>query len=146
MPSSSSIHGDAAPGAFSAGNDLLRYYAIYMAGEACFFAREFLEPAIRRRGVFRLQLAAQTAVPVANALELAAAIAFPVGIECDSRDSEIYAQKDAGGIGGRLCDLAGGSKVEGFIVEDQIRLHAAVRDERPSGKVWKLSAIEQCAA
>src|ERR1035441_2289584 len=42
------LNGNTAPGAFSVGNDLLRYYVVHVAGETLFLARQFPQSAVCR--------------------------------------------------------------------------------------------------
>jgi hypothetical protein len=123
------FNGDAASGAFSRGNDLLRYYVIGVGREPLLFAREFLQAAIRRSGSFLLKFAAQAALTMAYALYFGAAIAFSVGIDGNVSDSEVYPQEvinvsQIGSIG-----VAGGREVELPSMVDQIRFALPIGEQ-----------------
>lgn len=139
------FYGDSATGAFSAGNDLLRYYVIGVAGEALFLAGQFLQAAIGRCRVLLLQLRAQAALTVAHALDFASAIHPAIRIGGNVRDAQIDAEES---IGARfwLCHFTRGRKVKRAVAKDQIalallaleqlqlRIAREERDMQPAGK------------
>jgi hypothetical protein len=90
------LNGNTAPGAFSVGNDLLRYYVVHVAGETLFLARQFPQSAVCRCRMLLLELRPQSALPVAHALYVAAAVPLAIRVGGDVADSQVNAEEAIG--------------------------------------------------
>ena len=87
------FNGNAASGAFSAGNDLLGYHMVRVRGEALLFSRKGFKPTLGGAGLFLLQFGSQSPVPVSDRLNMRTGVALPVRITRNIGNSKINSKE-----------------------------------------------------
>lgn len=73
------FNGNAAPGAFSFGNDLLRDYVVDVSGKPLLTSCKLLQSSFGGTGLFPLQLLPQPAMPVTNRFSVTTALDITIG-------------------------------------------------------------------
>jgi len=123
------LDGDGAPGAFSGSHDLLGNVVIDPRGKASLLARQLLQPAFSRAGLFPWQLGAQPAMTVPHARDGGARVAQPIGIGSDISYAQVH-PKDIGGFRRRgFGHIACSRELEHAAPIDQIRFAALMLEQ-----------------
>lgn len=105
-------------GAFGFFNDLLADYMISMASKVRFFARKFLETALRGASAFLLELRTKAAMTVSDALQFFTTESLTVRGGGYVSDAQVYAKVFSDFIGNWFRDLTGSGKIKlAFLVD-----------------------------
>lgn len=116
------LQGNAAPGAFGLGYELLADAVIHVVGKAFLFARQLLQTMLGRAAAFLLELLAQPAVAMANVVDLLGRIDLAVRIDGDVDHTQVHAQEVGRITLWWLFDVASGVQEEVAAMIDQVRL------------------------
>lgn len=114
--------GDAAPGAFGLGDDVLRDHVVGVGTEAGLLAREFLKVTFRRFGADGLEHVAKTLMALARSLDGCAAVSLAVRVDCEVSDPEVDAQPALWVDGRTVGDIDGHVKEPLALAQDEVGL------------------------
>lgn len=99
---------------------LLGDNVIHISGKARLFAGQLTQPTPRRLGAFALQLGAQAAVTLPDAIDLTGRMHFTVRVNGDIRHAQVNAQRALNVNRFRFLHFAGGRQEERAAERDQI--------------------------
>lgn len=132
------FNGDTTTGAFSFSNDLLGDIVIDPGRKAPLLAGEFLQSALRRPGLFLLELRPQPSMPVTDVLDLRAGVTSAIAIRRDVGDTQIDPQEISGIDRSAFGEIDCAVQVELSLAKDQIAL--ALNSVESAGLIF---AIDQ---
>ena len=125
------FQGDPARGALSRSHDALTDDVIHMSGEAGLLAPPLFEESSCRLGALLLESLPESAVPVPQTVDLAAAVDVTIGVSGDVDDPEVNAEEVINVLRLRRLHVAAGYQVELAAHEREAALPLAESEEFP---------------
>ena len=135
------LNGNTVPGAFSVGNDLLRYYVVHVAGETLFLARQFPQSAVCRCRMLLLELVRNRRCRWRTLFTSLPLLPLAIRVGGDVGDSQVNAEEAIDPLL-RFRDFACRRKIEHSVSEDQIALTFLVLEQRQLGIARKKSDMQ----